>query len=79
MGKKRQKERFDILLFAAGLFCIGMTLWILISEISEYVQQKDWTAATAVVVDVSPHSGDYDVYYQYEAAGILPRGRLCRR
>ena len=25
MGKKRQKERFDILLFAAGLFCIGMT------------------------------------------------------
>lgn len=41
MGKKRQKERFDILLFAAGLFCIGITLWILISEISEYVQQKD--------------------------------------
>ena len=76
MGKKRQKERFDILLFAAGLFCIGMTLWILISEISEYVQQKDWTAATAVVVDVSPHSGDYDVYYQYEAAGDIYTGKF---
>lgn len=78
MGKKRQKERFDILLFAAGLFCIGMTLWILISEISEYVQQKDWTAATAIVVDVSPHSGDYDVYYQYEAAGIFTRASSAR-
>ena len=78
MGKKRQKERFDILLFAAGLFCIGMTLWILISEISEYVQQKDWTAATAVVVDVSPHSGDYDVYYQYEAAGDIYTGKFSK-
>ena len=78
MGKKRQKERFDILLFAAGLFCIGMTLWILISEISEYVQQKDWTAATAIVVDVSPHSGDYDVYYQYEAAGDIYTGKFSK-
>ena len=78
MGKKRQKERFDILLFAAGLFCIGMTLWILISEISEYVQQKDWTAATAVVVDVSPHRGDYDVYYQYEAAGDIYTGKFSK-
>ena len=78
MGKKRQKERFDILMFAAGLFCIGMTLWILISEISEYVQQKDWTAATAVVVDVSPHSGDYDVYYQYEAAGDIYTGKFSK-
>lgn len=78
MGKKRQKERFDILLFAAGLFCIGITLWILISEISEYVQQKDWTAATAIVVDVSPHSGDYDVYYQYEAAGDIYTGKFSK-
>lgn len=72
------QERFDILLFAAGLFCIGMTLWILISEISEYAQQKDWTAATAVVVDVSPHSGDYDVYYQYEATGDIYTGKFSK-
>ena len=78
MGKKQQKERFDILLFAAGLFCIGITLWILISEISEYVQQKNWTAATAIVVDVSPHSGDYDVYYQYEAAGDIYTGKFSK-
>lgn len=42
------------------------------------MQQKDWTAATAVVVDVSPHSGDYDVYYQYEAAGDIYTGKFSK-